>query len=194
MLSVIKTFGFGNLLGIVLAALLLYLVPAVDQHREASIISVQANGGHTETFHMNLPEDRIVFGVPGSNTPVPPGLDWPDDRRLANSQTEVFKIRNRDDVVVGVASRIAGTVPGSGRVVEWTLHLPARGSVYASLSPSADGGGGRTGRMLAGTREFANMGGSVLERFVAPTGTSGDERTGRIELVTALVGNEGRAP
>ena len=32
-MSVIKTFTFGILLGIVLTALLMYFVPAVDQHR-----------------------------------------------------------------------------------------------------------------------------------------------------------------
>lgn len=193
-MSVIKTFTFGILLGIVLTALLMYFVPAVDQHREASIISVQANGGNTESFHVNLPDDRILFGAPGSDVPEPEGLDWPDDSRLAGSQTEVFKIRNRDDLVVGVGSRIAGTVTGSGRIVEWTLHLPARGSVYASMSPASDAGGVRDGRMLAGTREFANMQGSIRERFVAPG--EGDEMgtAGRIELVTALVGNPGDIP
>ena len=62
----IKTFSFGILLGIALTALLIYFVPAVDQHREPSIISVQANGGNTESFHVNLPDARIVFGAPGS--------------------------------------------------------------------------------------------------------------------------------
>jgi hypothetical protein len=188
---VIKTFSLGILLGIVLAALLVYLVPVVDQHREASIISVQANGGNTESFHVNLPDDRILFGAP-SDSVLPAGLDWPDDARLAGSQAEIFKIRNRDDVVVGVGSRIAGSVAGAGRIVEWTLHLPARGSVYASMSLAADADGVRDGRMLAGTREFANMRGVVRERLIesAPEAASG---SARIEVVTALVG-KGEAP
>lgn len=187
----IKTFSLGILLGIVLAAVLIYLVPAVDQHREASIISVQANGGNTESFYVNLPQDRILFGAP-SDAVVPAGLNWPDDARLANSQAEVFKIRNRDDVVVGVASRIAGMVAGSGRIVEWTLHLPARGSVYASMSTSADATGTRDGRMLAGTREFANVHGIVREKFSEDA--QDESRGARIELVTALVGKAGDAP
>jgi hypothetical protein len=189
---VIKTFSLGILLGIVLAAGLIYLVPAVDQHREASIISVQANGGNTESFYVNLPEDRILLGG-SSDAVVPVDLDWPDDARLVNSQVEVFKIRNRDDVVVGVGSRIAGAVTGSGRIVEWTLHLPARGSLYASMSPAADAAGPREGRMLAGTREFVNMQGVVRERFVE-TAPEVENRTARIELVTALVGQVGEAP
>lgn len=187
----IKTFSFGILLGIVLTAALMYLVPAVDQHREPSLISVQANGGNFEAFHVNLPDDRILLGAPGADSPLPAGLEWPTDSSLANSQTEVFKIRNGDDVVVGVASRIAGPVSSSGRIVEWTLHLPARGSVYASLAPAVDASGTRDGRMLAGTREFADMNGIVRERFVASAETSDLGTDGRIELLTALVGNAG---
>jgi hypothetical protein len=189
---VIKTFSLGILLGVVLAALLIYLVPVVDQHREASIISVQTNGGNSESFHANLPEDRILSGTP-SGASVPEGLDWPDDARLLGSQTEIFKLRNRDDVVVGVGSRIAGAVAESGRIVEWTLHLPARGSVYASLSPAADGAGLRDGRMLVGTREFANMHGVVRERLTESVPDS-DGRSGRIEIITALVGKADDAP
>jgi hypothetical protein len=189
---VIKTFSLGILLGIVLAALLVYLVPVVDQHREASIISVQANGGNTESFHVNLPDDRILFGAPSASV-LPAALDWPDDVRLASSQAEIFKIRNQDDDVVGVGSRIAGAVAGSGRIVEWTLHLPARGSVYASMSPTSDAAGVREGRMLAGTREFANMHGAVRERLVESR-PDGDSGSARIEVVTALVGKRGDAP
>ena len=186
----IKTFSFGVLLGIVLTPLLIYFVPVVDQHREASIVSVQANGGNTESFHVNLPDDRILSGAPGSELPVPQGLEWPDDSRLANSRTEVFKVRNRNDVVVGVASRIAGAVAGGGRIVEWTLHLPARGSVYASMSPAVDGGGTREGAVLAGTREFANMRGSIRETFTRSSESDETTGSGRIELVTALVGTD----
>lgn len=187
----IKTFSLGILLGVVLTAVLIYLVPVVDQHREASIINVQTNGGNSESFHVNLPEDRILSGSP-SGAGVPDGLDWPGDARLLGSQTEIFKIRNRDDVVVGVGSRIAGAVAESGRIVEWTLHLPARGSVYASLSPVVDGAGVRDGRMLAGTREFANLQGVVRERLTE-SAPDGDGRSGRIEIVTALVGKPGDA-
>lgn len=183
----IKTFSFGILLGVVLTAAFLYLVPVVDQHREASIISVQANGGNTEAFHVNLPEDRILHGAPGSDLPVPASLEWPEGPRMSGSQSEIFKVRNRDDVVIGVASRMSGPVSGGGRAVEWTVHLPARGSVYVSLSPTADPDGTRAGRMLAGTREFAGMRGNVREKIIVPMQSS-DMAEGRIELVTALVG------
>lgn len=187
----IKSFSVGILLGIALTAGLMYFVPAVDQHREPSFISVQANGGNSEAFHVNLPGDRILLGAPGEEAPLPPGLAWPDDGRFDNSQTEVFKLRNRKDVVVGVASRIAGPLTGNGRIVEWTLHLPARGSLYASMAPAVDDSGIRGGRVLAGTREFSEMRGTVQEQVVAPSRSADAPGDGRIELVTALIGKAG---
>jgi hypothetical protein len=172
---------------------LLYFVPAVDQHREASLVSMQANGGNTESFHVNLPDDRILVGAAGKEL-VPATLQWPG-AVLGDTQTELFKIRNRNDVVVGVASRISGTGTVSGSVVEWALHLPARGTLYASLQPQPDDAGRRNGSLRAGTREFRDMSGSLNERFIGPGSEqeSEAESEGRIELVTALVGSsEGR--
>ena len=185
----LKTFIIGILSGIALAAAALYFVPAVDQHREASLISVQANGGNTESFHVNLPDDRILSGT-ANQAGVPETLAWPEAPVLGDTRTELFKIRNRDDVVVGVGSRISGTGTASGAVVEWTLHLPARGSLYVSLQPLPGDAGYRSGTLRAGTREFADMRGSINERFVdrRDEQEADSDFEGRIELVTALVG------
>jgi hypothetical protein len=187
-----KTFIIGILSGVFLATAFLHFVPVVDQHREASLISVQPNGGNTEAFHVNLPDDRILWGAAGID-PVPANLEWPDAPVLGDAQAELFKVRNRDDVVVGVASRISGTGTASGTVVEWTLHLPARGTLYVNLQPQAGDGGFRSGRLRAGTREFASMTGRVNERFIREIGEQDreDGMEGRIELVTALVGSSG---
>jgi hypothetical protein len=186
---VFRTFIIGIFSGLALTACLLYFVPAVDQHREASLISVQANGGNTEAFHANLPDDRIVAGGAGEAA-IPASLEWPAAPVLGDTRAELFKIRNRNDVVIGVASRISGTGTASGTVVEWALHLPARGTLYANLQPQADESGHRSGSLRAGTREFASMTGSVTERLASagaePDSDSGFE--GRIEIVTALVG------
>jgi hypothetical protein len=185
---VFKSFIIGIFSGIALVACLLYFVPAVDQHREASLVSVQPNGGNTESFHVNLPDDRIVAGGAGREV-IPANLEWPAMAALGDAQAEVFKIRNRNDVVVGVASRISGTGTATGNVVEWTLHLPARGTLYANLQPLPDAAGNRSGRLRAGTREFASMTGSFNERLqVAADGQEDNSGSGnRIELVTALV-------
>ena len=189
----LKTFIFGIASGVVIAAGLLYFVPAVDQYREASLISVQANGGNTESFHVNLPHDRIVAGAADKDT-IPASLQWPGLSILGDAQVELFKIRNRNDVVIGVASRISGTGAASGTLLEWTLHLPARGTLYANLQRQPDDAGRRSGKLRAGTREFAAMTGSINERFVRPDAAQEGEVDfeGRIELVTALVGSPER--
>jgi len=56
----LKTFLLGILLGLAAAAGALYAIPAVDQKREASIVTVAPNGGNAETFHINIPIDRIM--------------------------------------------------------------------------------------------------------------------------------------
>jgi len=180
-----KLFSFGTILGLIATAVLLHFVPPVNQARERSIISVLPNGGNQEVFHVNLPADRIMVGAPGIETPVPGTLAWPDRPALRGSQVELFKIRNAEDRIVGVASRLA--VGGAAPFVEWTLHLPARGSMYALLAASPAAGGGRAGSLRTATREFEPLRGLVHERYVAAADAA-DGITGRIEIATSLVG------
>ena len=185
-----RTFNIGIVLGIVMAASLVYFFPVVDQHRERSLISVHANGGNTESFHIRLPDDRIMAGVAGAPRPTPPGLEWPELDFLANFQAEMFKIRNENGVVVGTGSRMSGKSDQHGSFVEWALHLPARGTMYVAMAPNPSPGGYREGTLRAGTREFMMLNGVVLERFVSDNIASDSNGVGRIELATALVGPE----
>jgi hypothetical protein len=185
-----KTFIVGILLGMGMAAAALYYVPLVDQYREQSLIVVHPNHGNTEVFHINVPTDRIMIGAPSQATPLPAGLDWPEEPLFADTRSELFKLRNSQDVVVGVASRIAASDPSAGDVIEWVLHLPARGSVYVTMAPDAREGGYRVGEMRTGTREFETLTGQVTEQWVAETSGLEDGRAGRIRLITAFVGQE----
>jgi len=183
--ALFKLFSFGTILGLIATAVLLHFVPPVNQGRERSIISVLPNGGNQEIFHVNLPADRIMVGAPGIETPVPATLAWPNSPALQGSQVELFKIRNAEDRIVGVASRLA--VGGAAPFVEWTLHLPARGSIYALLAASPAPGGGRAGSLRAATRELEPLQGLVHERYIA-AGDDADGITGRLEIATSLVG------
>lgn len=182
----IKSFVSGILLSIAVSVSVLYYVPIVKQVRENSMITVIPNVGNTEVFHANVPMDRIMIGAPRQTSPLPAGLNWPDDERFSGIRAELFKIRNANETVVGVASRIAGSTENDD-IVEWVLHLPARGSVYLIMESVADDGGYRAGEMRAGTEEFGDLLGQVIERWVADT--SGDEYApaGKIELITAFV-------
>ena len=182
-----RTFVIGIFLGLLGAGALIYFAPAVDLHRETSLISVQPNGGNSETFRINLPRDRILVGLPGADNTIPAGMSWPNEEEFGNFQAEMFKIRDRNDVVIGVASRLASAAEGQKSFIEWTLHLPARGTMYVQmdLDPSVDGY--RDGVLLTGTRDFESLSGSVREQFVAEVEDDDYETQGRIELMTALV-------
>ena len=183
----LRTFIVGIVLGIAGAAAGLHLYPVVDQHREASIVSVAANGINIESFHVTVPMDRIMAGEHRQTTPIPASMDWPTDDLLRATRVELFKIRNSKDAVVGVAARTVAR-DGSDDIIDWVLHLPARGSVYVSMQPEALRGGYRQGELRAGSREFARLGGGMTERWVPSKSADEDAPAGRIELVTTFVG------
>lgn len=177
----------GILLGVVAAAAGLYAYPVVDQQREPSIVSVAPNGGNVESFHIKVPTDRIMIGAPDRKQPLPAGLEWPRDPMLQDVRVELFKIRNARDTVVGVAARTAAA-DGAAEVIDWVVHLPARGSVFVNMRPDPVEGGFRIGELHAGSREFAALNGSLTERWRPDVSGEEDAPQGRIELVTSFVG------
>lgn len=184
-----KTLVFGFLLGIVGTVAAAYYVPVVDQYRESSIISVAPNGGNTESFRINIPTDRIMVGAPMQAEPLPPGLHWPTQELFDGVRVELFKVRNVEDTVIGVASRMVADSVQIEDSVEWVLHLPARGTLYATMPAQPADGDGRVGSLRAGTREFRPMQGAISERWVPNTyDDDPDAPDGHIELVTSFVG------
>ncbi len=185
-----KTFIVGIVLGAGAVAAALHYIPVVNQFREQSLVVVHPNHGNTESFHVNVPMDRIMIGARAQASPLPPGLDWPEDPKFSEVRTELFKVRNSNNAVVGIASRIAASDDELGQVIEWVLHFPARGSVYVKMEPEPRQGGFRMGVLRAGTREFEPLRGRVTERWVADTSGYEDAPAGRIELIAAFVGQE----
>lgn len=183
----LKTFFLGIVLGLAAAAGALYAIPVVDQVREASIVKVTPNGGNSETFHINVPMDRIVLGDAGQAGAVPPGLKWPTDEVLANVRAELFKIRNARDAVVGVAVRAAATSQENS-VIDWVLHLPARGSLFVNMDVAPLEGGFRIGEIASGSREFAPLSGFMTERWIENDSNEEGAPAGRIELSATYVG------
>jgi hypothetical protein len=182
----LKTFLVGIVLGLAAAAGALYAIPVVDQVREASIVTVAPNGGNTEVFHINIPMDRIMSGAPG-RVSVPPDLKWPADEVLAGIRTELFKIRNARDAVVGVAVRAAAENGGEA-VIDWVLHVPARGSMFVNMDVTPREGGFRIGQLRAGSQEFATLSGFMTEHWIVNEAADEDEPAGRIELQATYVG------
>ena len=188
----IKTFVVGLILGVLGAGALAWYVPAVDLHRERSLVSVQPNGGNVEEFRINLPRDRIMVGLPVSDSSIPAALEWPGRDSLGDTQAELFKVRDRNDTVVGVASRIASASEAKGPFIEWAVHLPARGTMFVTMEMTPTEDGVRDGVMVSGTRDFAELSGGLREEFVAPQADD-SESQGRIRLNATLVGPLGEA-
>jgi hypothetical protein len=186
----IKTFFLGLILGVAGAASLVYFWQAVDLQREPSLISVQPNDGNTETFYINLPQDRIFAARRSEDetSVFPPGIRWPEDRLLDGTADEIFKLRNSNDVVIGIAARMSNARETSGAFIQWMLHFPARGSMFLrmQLKPSEDGL--RSGLLTAGTREFEVLNGTVSEYFNSDVADPEFDVSGRLELVLSLVG------
>lgn len=183
----IKTFLFGIVLGILVAAGALFAFPVVDQARETSIIAVAPNGGTIESFHINIPIDRVMTGTAARGESVPPELEWPADDLLAGVRSEMFKIRNARDAVVGVAVRTAAR-RDEGVVIDWMLHLPARGSLFVSMEAQPRENGARIGTIMSGSREFEELEGALAERWVANESDEEDAPLGRIELRASYLG------
>jgi hypothetical protein len=182
----IKTFLFGILLGLAAAAGALYLIPAVDQHREVSIINVAPNSGNRESFHINIPMDRVMVGAAGEVSGIPAGLVWPQDAVFAGVSSEIFKIRNARDAVVGVAARTVAKEDETD-VIDWMLHLPARGSLFINMEAIPQEAGHRIGKIRTGTQEFEPLTGFVAERWVSDTSGAEGAPTGRIELLATYI-------
>ncbi len=189
----IRTFIVGLFLGLSAAGALAYFVPVVDLHREASLVKVEPNGGNSEEFRVNLPDDRIAAGIAGADPAAnfPAGLNWPSEEGLGGSTVEVFKLRNSNDRVIGLAARIESKKESTGPFVHWMLHLPARGSLFLQMSRAGAGGEFRPGKLVGGTREFELMSGAVREFYRTDVENADLGISGRLELVTSLVGPVG---
>ncbi len=185
-----KTFVTGIVLGIAGVVALVMFVPLVDQARETSVVRVLPNGGNSETFHINIPIDRIAVGAPEQAQPLPPGMEWPIE--LDATSAELYKLRDVHDSVIGVASRVVISDEVNGDAIEWVIHLPARGSMYIGMGTQLLEDRTRSGRLISGTREFDGTSGSLSEAYVAGDGSDELVR-GRIELRSRLVANGGGA-
>lgn len=130
-----------------------------------------------------------MTGAPGEQTALPVGMKWPDDPILANVRPEIFKIRNARDVVIGVAVRTIAHEENAN-VIDWVVHLPARGSLFINMDPVPGEGGLRVGRLRSGSREFQPLTGTIEERWISDTSGEEDAPAGRIDLVARLIGGD----
>lgn len=195
-----KTFLLGLLLGIGGAVWLAGWYPFVDPVRFASESGVARNGGRTESFRIQIPEDRVLgAAVLGSAAPsVPAGLSLPEV--AGDGAVEIYKLRNASGKVIGLASRIRG---GDAAYTDWTLMLPARGALFLTaagpeVSPHAAGRAAADpasqspalpmfkilGDVAGGSGEFAGFFGSFSEEWDVSGRDAEGRLVGDIEIMT----------
>jgi len=195
-----KTFLLGLLLGIGGAVWLAGWYPFVDPVRFASESGVARNGGRTESFHIQIPEDRVLGAASaGSAAPsVPAGLSLPE--AAGDGAVEIYKLRNASGKVIGLASRIRG---GDNAYTDWTLMLPARGALFLSaagpeVSPHAMARAGADpaarspkspmfetlGDVAGGSGEFTGFFGSFSEEWDVSGRDAEGRLVGDIEIMT----------
>lgn len=206
-------FLLGVLLGLAGVLAAARYAPWVDPARLDSHTTVVANGGRAETFVIRLPADRVAAaGGPGAGLRAggwPAGAALPEGLESADVLVEQFKVRDRDDRVIGIAARHwSPTDDGPGTA--WLLVLPGRGAMWltaggetaraldAALSAAGRRDGAPwsgeirasfpaavpAGRLIGGTDEFDGLDGTYTETWtITGVGESG-ELSGTIELAT----------
>lgn len=133
------------LAGAVLAGLAATFWPLPGHVRFRSLIAVQSDGGRQEDFHIDWPGDRIPrpdedrASLPAGGAV---GVSVLEDSAGNRSSAELFRLRDGEDNVIGVAARLAGT---GGAVADpkrsastWLLVIPSRGALYLAQTDRVD--------------------------------------------------------
>lgn len=140
-----RIFGMAFFAGLMLVVLVAALLPLPDHVRYPSVIAAQADGGRQEDFVIRWPEDRIARGGEdsiGLPAGAVPGAGLLEDPSGARASAEIFRLRDAEDNVVGIASRMGGTGPAlanAGRSTSnWLLVIPSRGALFLSQADALD--------------------------------------------------------
>lgn len=140
-----RIFTFSFLAGLVLAGLAATFWPLPGHLRFRSLIAVQSDGGAQENFQIEWPGDRIAR--PGEDRATLPagaavGVSVLEDSAGHRSSAELFRLRDAEDNVIGVAARLTGSggvVADPGRSAStWLLVIPSRGALYLAQTDRMD--------------------------------------------------------
>lgn len=140
-----RLFVVAFIAGLLVVALAATFWPLPTHVRYRSITSVPPDGGREEEFIVHWPEDRIAR--PGEDRAgLPPaaavGAAVLEDSAGRRVSAELFRLRDAEDNVIGVASRIAGTggaIADAGRsATNWLLVIPSRGALFLAQSDAQD--------------------------------------------------------
>lgn len=143
-----RLFVTGFALGLLGVGLGAWLWPMPQHVRVRSLITVLPDEGRQEKFVINWPEDRISLpdarstagdGMPAGTAAGAAVLENTNGQRVS---AEVFRLRDAEGTVIGVASRLAGiggalADPGHS-ASNWLLVIPARGALFLAQTDRFD--------------------------------------------------------
>lgn len=140
-----RAFTLSFLGGVLLAVLAISFYPLPANLRYRSIISVEPDSGRREDFVIRWPQDRIPLPRDDRRAPSPPGAAGSavlEDSAGQRTSVELFRLRNTDGDVIGVASRMAlaggDVATRGGSVSNWTLVVPSRGTLFLTQVDATD--------------------------------------------------------
>lgn len=209
--------------GIVLAFVGAALLPDPEAARYRSLSTVQPDGGRREEFRVRFPGDRI--DLPSDTRADPPPVDARgalvlEDAAGQRASAELFRLRDADGNVIGVASRVALGGAGARPASTWMLVIPGRGTLAFAQDDAADltarqrpgsarrvaslpqqaafwrgsrryvASAGAGGSLVHGTREFAGLTGRLTETWSLAEAGTDGSARGEIQLVTLTRGVE----
>ncbi len=144
-----RIFVMSFLAGLLVVALATTFWPLPAHLRYRSQITVPPDGGRQEEFIIRWPEDRIRLpaedrsGLPATAAVgAAVGAAVLEDSAGRRASAELFRLRDADDNVIGVASRLAGTggaIADPGRSASnWVLLIPSRGALFLAQTDVLD--------------------------------------------------------
>jgi hypothetical protein len=131
--------------GLLMVALATAVWPLPRHQRFRSLTAVPPDGGRQEDFIIHWPEDRIAR--PGESSAELPaaavvGATVLEDSAGRRVSAELFRLRDSEDNVIGVATRVAGTggaIADPGRSSSnWLLVIPSRGALFLAQTDAQD--------------------------------------------------------
>lgn len=140
-----RLFVISFVAGLLAVGLAAALWPLPTHIRYRSLTTVSPDGGRQEDFVIRWPEDRIALGgdertnLPGA---AAVGAAVLEDSAGRRASAELFRLRDAEDNVIGIASRLAGAggaISDRGRSASnWLLVIPSRGALFFAQSDVLD--------------------------------------------------------
>jgi hypothetical protein len=187
--------------GLLLTFLAATFFPLPEPAKIYSQATVLANGGREEVYFIRLPDDRLGSPRAAATASFPQQAfsTTGQERVLA----ELFRVRNAEGEIVGLATRMNGNVASLANtpeaITDWMLLLPGRGALLmtqgkATVRSETDFPVDRmgfspanSGVVVSGTGDFADLVGFYQEKTAIERVDADGQAYGLVTLSARLL-------